>query len=386
MTTSTAEHKKKEQLVFDRSPEALANHFHRFARFETPQLDSPMYTELAYGVSLDPFLLELSSHTQPGQPAPNTLFAAVQYLLLRGADHPLRTHYPIVTGEPRPSKPALPLFRAFCEQYRDDIQSLLRTRRTQTNAVRRASVLVPAFAFIHQREARPLALIEVGTSAGLNLHWDHFHHTYFRDDKAIDSWGPANSELALRCDLRADLPALPAQIPVASRVGIDTHPIDIREADSLLWLRALIWPEHRERHRWLETAAKIHQRQNPLMLAGDANDLIEGQIAACPPEATAVVYATHVLYQFGREALSDFLQALDRAGSERPVWMIALEGTGERCSELIATRFEGGTREALKLADANPHGWWIRWQPDPQEARQRPAVRYWQEHATQASA
>ena len=78
--------------------------FHRFARVESPDLASPMYAELAYGVSLDAELLELASQKRRHQPAPNMLFAAVQYLLLSGGfdEHPLAAHYPIVSGAERP--------------------------------------------------------------------------------------------------------------------------------------------------------------------------------------------------------------------------------------------------------------------------------------------
>ena len=101
--------------------------FHRFARVEAPGLDSPTYEELAHGVSMDDDLLEIASHTRSHQPPPNMLFAAVQYLLLSGIDHPLAAHYPIISGESRPPTPALPYFRDFCLRHRDRIVELIAT-------------------------------------------------------------------------------------------------------------------------------------------------------------------------------------------------------------------------------------------------------------------
>ena len=73
-----------------RSPEAVARTFHLFARNEAPQLDSPLYAELCYGVSQDPELLRIAQQTPAEQPPPNMLLAAVQYLLLRSAERLLR--------------------------------------------------------------------------------------------------------------------------------------------------------------------------------------------------------------------------------------------------------------------------------------------------------
>ena len=94
------------------------------------------------------------------------LFAAVQYLLLTGLDHPLTARYPIISGEQRPLAPAFPRFRDFCLQHRDRIVELIATRRTQTNVVRRCTCLLPAFSIVCRETPSPLALIDLGASAG----------------------------------------------------------------------------------------------------------------------------------------------------------------------------------------------------------------------------
>ncbi len=42
----------------------------------------------------------------------------------------------------------------------------------------RCACLLPAFSAIAQVTGRPLALIEIGPSAGLNLNWDRFRYRY----------------------------------------------------------------------------------------------------------------------------------------------------------------------------------------------------------------
>jgi hypothetical protein len=347
----------------DRSPEAVARTFHLFARNEAPQLDSPLYAELCYGVSLDPQLLEIARQTPAEQPPPNMLLAAVQYLLLCGSEHPLRTHYPAVSGKARPLDPAFPRFRDFVLSHRKEILELLTTRRTQTNVVRRCTCLLPAFASIANASRQPLALVDLGASAGLNLNFDRYRYSYRTGDREVLRWGDPTSPVALVADLRGTepLPSLPGTVPIAWRRGVDLGPIDLRDEDSVLWLRALIWPEHEERHARLLAAAAIAREQVPEIVRGDAVELLPDLLEQVPEATTPVVYATHSHYQLPREGVARILGSLAEHAARRPVWLLALEGTGPNCSEFARVLFDGGSRRAHKLAHASPHGWWIEW-------------------------
>jgi hypothetical protein len=346
-----------------REPEAVAKTFHLFARNEAPQLDSPLYAELCYGVSGDPELIEVARAAPADQPPPNMLLAAVHYLLLRGADHPLRAHYPYVSGQPRPLGPALPAFRDLVLSRRDEVLGLVRTRRTQTNVIRRCTCLLPAFAAIAAESERPLALLDVGASAGLNLNFDRYRYAYLRGGREEICWGDPSSPVALQAELRGHEPLgpLPERIPVAWRVGVDVEPIDVGDPDALVWLHALIWPEHVERHARLDAAAEIARKDPPRIERGDACERVPGLVGEAPDDASLVLYATHALYQFPREGVARLLGDLQALSARRPIWLVALEGTGRNCSELAGLRFEGATRAARKLADASPHGWWLEW-------------------------
>ena len=337
--------------------------FHRFARVEAPGLDSPTYEELAHGVSTDDDLLEIATYTRPHQPAPNMLFAAVQYLLLSENQHPLAAHYPIISGEQRPLAPAFPRFRDFCLQHRDRIVELIATRRTQTNVVRRCTCLLPAFSIVCRETPSPLALIDLGASAGLNLNFDRYAYSYQRDSREVLQWGPTEARVRLEAELRGDgvLPPIPSSIPIASRDGIDLDPVDLANPDQLLWLRALIWPEHLERHQQLIDAAAEFEHNDIRMHAGDASDVLPALIESVPREHALVVYSTIALYQFPRESGQRIVDALNHASAARPVWQIALEGNDP---ELSITRYRNGAVETETLADASPHGWWIEWQPN----------------------
>ncbi|MCY3821387.1 MAG: DUF2332 domain-containing protein [Gammaproteobacteria bacterium] len=343
-----------DQLAFLRAA------FDRFARVEAPGLASPTYEELSYGVSNDDDLLEIASHTRSHQPPPNMLFAAVQYLLLNGLDHPLAAHYPIISGEPRPLEPAYPQFREFCLEHRERIVELISTRLTQTNVVRRCTCLLPAFSIVCRETSSPLALIDLGASAGLNLNFDRYAYSYQRDGREILRWGSDSAQIRLEAELRGsgELPPIPPAIPVASRDGIDLDPVDLANPDQHLWLRALIWPEHVERHQQLIDAATEFKDSDIRMHAGDAARVLPALIESVSSDHALVVYSTIALHQFPRESRQRIADTLAAASAERLVWQIALEGNDP---ELSITRYRNGTGETEMLASASPHGWWIEW-------------------------
>lgn len=354
------------QFVEGRTREALARTFHLFGRIETPQLDSPMYSELSYGISQDAELLDLCAETRESQPPPNMIYAAVQYLLLGGAEHALAAHYPTVSGAARPLEPAFPSFRDFCLEQREAIVPLLRERMTQTNVIQRCICLLPAFATIHAEIGRPLALFEVGPSAGLNLNWDRYCYAYPGvSGGAPSSWGDASSQVQLTTEVRGGvpLPRLPAEIPVASRLGVDLNPIDPADEDAVRWLRALIWPEHVERHERLRAALEIARHTAPPLERGDAVDLVPARVAAAPSRVAPVVFATHALYQIPRERRIALLKALEAEATRRSgrIDLVILEGTGPDYSELTLTTWQPGGRATRLLARASPHGRWLEW-------------------------
>ncbi len=369
-----------------REPAELARIFEFFGEVECPELDAHLYRALCRGIVGDESLLALASRAPATQPPPNLLFGAVHYLLLGGARHDLREWYPaLAENGGRDPATAFPVFREFCLSDHDRIEELIETRLTQTNVIQRCSALLPAFARVfEERGGRPLAVIEIGPSAGLNLQWDRFRYFYaggasyaggaFYSGSASDAgsasdlggdvtWGDPQSPVLIPCDVRGDpaLPPLPEKIPVASRCGVDIHPIDITDADAVRWLRALIWPDHVGRQERLSRAIEIAQAHPPEIVAGDASTELASLIASAPKDAAVCVYCTHTLYQFPSDALRETLRGMQTASKERPVDFVSMEGTGDRCSELRHTRYRDGERETTLVANCNPHGRWLEW-------------------------
>ena len=339
----------------------LAAHFRRFAERECAGT-SPLYQALAQAIAADPELLELACQARPGQPAPNMLLATVHALLLgdRGGD-PLAAFYPDLTLPVGAPERAFPAFRDFCLRERAAIGEILRARVVSTNEVARSACLLPGFLAVARRFGTPLRMVEVGASAGLNLLWDRYGYDYGAGRTAGDRAAP----LVLRCEARGDgaLPDLPETLPaVASRSGIDPKPLDPRNPDDGAWLRALIWPEQRERTARLERALAVAASADLSIRRGDALQHLPNAVAAAPPGVAVCIFHCFTLNQFSREARQAFDRLLRQLADARPLARLGLEWESEHESPvLLLTSYEGrqATDSLLALCDA--HGSWIEW-------------------------
>src|SRR5690625_5099837 len=143
----------------------------RFMNFSINECagSSELYELLSLNIAQDEELLELASHVQDGQPIPNMLFGAIHYLLLKETEHSLRDFYLSIVNNPKPYQDAFPYFQDFCALHREQIIPILEQHLVQTNEVRRCAYLYPIFSLIYEKTQKPLACIEIGTSAGLQL-------------------------------------------------------------------------------------------------------------------------------------------------------------------------------------------------------------------------
>ncbi|HWU25982.1 MAG TPA: DUF2332 domain-containing protein [Rhizomicrobium sp.] len=330
---------------------------------EAKRLRAPLYARLAAGALSDPELHTLTDAVRPGQPAANMLLGAVHFVLLRGAQHPLRDFYANLGGRRTvDDADPYPLFREFVLGHFDEIRRLVATRVTNTNEVGRSAILHAGFRVLAAKSGAPLHLVEIGPSAGLNMIWDLYGVRYLRGCETFETDTP-DAELTLETALRGQgIPPLGRSPRVASRVGLENSPVDLDDHDSRDWLRALVWPDHPMRFRRLDAALSIYARHKPEIRRGDALALLPEALAGAPANQTLCVYHTFVTYQFSpemREALDNMLAT---AGLRRPVWRLAVEFGAEGDHPLRLIRYRDGTVLEETLALCDPHGAWIEWQ------------------------
>lgn len=337
--------------------DALVARFRHFAVAAEEQ--SPLFATLARQVAADDDLLAIAARIPEDRLPPNMLFSSVQLLLLRDyPKDPLARFYRSLTDVPAPPQEAFPDFKRFCLEHAVEILANCRQRRTSTNEVQRAAVLMPAFGLVAQ-EGTPLQMIEVGCSAGLLLGWDRIGYDYGPLGRVHHPF----AQMVLSCEASGPVPLPGILPPVQQRIGLDLAPLDPQRDSDAAWLRALIWPEQVARRLRLERAIALARRHPPRIVAGDALETLPKAVAGLPKAGTLLVFHAFALAQFPPAAKEAFLALCDELGRKRPLWRVGLEHGGEALAQLTLQRHGDGS-PVRHLAEATPHGERLRWLPD----------------------
>lgn len=334
----------------------LSQRFQRFAANECSG-SSRLYEFLSTGISRDNEMLELSSHASFGQPVPNLLFASVHYLLLSGTHHELQEFYPSVTNNPCPVEESFLPFKNFCLSHREEIINLLQTRLVQTNEIRRCTYLYPSFCYIYEKMNKPLSLVEIGTSAGLQLLWDRYSYSYGTESV----YGDPNSSVHLTAEMRrGNSPTLSRNSPpVASKVGIDLHVIDLSKDDDYLWLKSLIWSEHKERLELFEKAAQLFNANPMHLVEGDGVSLLPDIVEQVPQDSILCIFHTHVANQIPEDSKKGLLKNIRTIGAKRDVFH--LYNNIWDIGKLHLDYFINGTEFNEIVGETDGHGRWFDW-------------------------
>lgn len=199
----------------------------------------------------------------------------------------------------------------------DSVRAIVLSRSTQTNEARRIGSLLPEIL----REPGPIALIEVGASAGLCLHPDRYDVRYDDGTRVGDPGSPVCLDVALR----GRVPDTRHALEVGWRAGIDLNPLDAQSADDMAWLEALVWPEHVERAERLQRAIGIAKAHPVEIVRGDLVEEIEPLLARVPTGLRPVVFHTAVLAYLPTERRAEFARLM--AAHPEVLWL-ANEGDG----------------------------------------------------------
>lgn len=347
----------------------LARRFEATATAAHPR--APLYAQLCRGIAGRPELVRLLSHAPAEQRQPVLLLACVHDLLLRSPDQPLAQWYGSLSTSPRrPDDPALlPSFAAFVESRRPDLVELLGTRRTQTNEVGRCALFLPALGLL-AHDVGELALVDVGTSAGLNLLLDRYRYHY---RPGGDVGGP--STVVITTGTRGAVPVPGALPTLAARCGIDISPLDVTDPDSARWLEACCWPDQADRFQRLHAAIELARADPPELLAGDAVESIAAVVARLAPRGHPVVTNSWALNYLGADRQRRFVSELDRVATTVDLSWVFVESprqtpelpwpVGEErdpaLTHLVLVEWRGGRRSVQHLATCHPHGFWMHW-------------------------
>lgn len=320
----------------------IAARYRRFAAVEAAG-HAPLYEALATGVAASPKALAFLAQLPTERQQPNLFLAALRHVTGRViAPHELQD---------------------ILADHGTDIATVMRSRSTQTNEPARCAALLPALAQIQNQTQRPLALIEVGASAGLCLLPDAYGYAYSGDGRQTAVPAPTPTAPVFSCQTTGH-PPLPQQHPdIIWRAGLDLNPLDLRNPDDTAWLKTLVWPEQDARLARLRASIAVAQANPPRICAGDLTCDIAALMAEAPQDATLVVFHTAVLTYVQNQAARDRFST--QMLNSRAVW---LSNEGLR----VFPHFAGSEatcqpdkflllRDGQPLARTGPHGQSLDW-------------------------
>ncbi|MFC7849522.1 DUF2332 domain-containing protein [Arthrobacter sp. NPDC057388] len=350
--------------------------YRHFGTVDAPG-SSPCYADWSVHIAEDPELIARIDEWPYNKRQPLLMLAAARFL---GAEiSPYRE------------------FRAFLDAHWAEVSGIVLSRATQTNEVGRCATLLPSLAGIAAAEGRPLALIEVGASAGLALFPDRYSYE-FDDGGTVTRVGPAGfggptrvtvsgepppvpgrplagsrpEPPVLHCRTAGPVP-LPDSLPeVVWRAGIDLNPLDVRNTDNVAWLEALIWPEQEFRRARLRRAVAVAREEPPLLVAGDLNEQLPALAARAPADAALVVFHSAVMGYLsagGRARFRTTMQGLTHSRgchwlSNEGETVIIQEDGSAVVPEMDAERLRGNfllQHNGRPVAITGPHGQSLEW-------------------------
>jgi hypothetical protein len=189
-------------------------------------------------------------------------------------------------------------------------------RSTQTNEPGRSAVLQAVIGDLVAGSSSSINFIDVGTSAGINLCFDHF------PVRQSDDGNP----LTLVCEDVTPIDRSRALPRVISRVGIDPYPLDLERTNDRMWLKACLWPEESRRHERFD-AIVVARPSWPwaTVLRGRALERLDDALALTDPRAMTVVVNTWVASYFTPRERIDYFDVLSRRCGEENVAWISIE-------------------------------------------------------------
>ena len=263
----------------------------------------------------DEELLAIAATIPPDRLPPLLFEAAATFLVLELEPLPLRGWFPRV-GEPQPRLGAgfRATYREFCLDHRERLLELCAGHRYQMNEVGRCADLLPALEPAIE-DGREVALVDIGTGAGLALHLDRYRYLY-RAGEQVSVIGDPASKVVLETELRgSQLPPLPPAVPrIADRVGIDVEPLDLREGDVRAWLAACI-PQEIGAVTRFHYAVEVAIANPARTVRGDAREVLPDVLASIPAGLPVCLIDSYVHVFFTADELTRFRALVDRVGS-----------------------------------------------------------------------
>ena len=336
----------------------------------------------------DSELLAIAATIKPER-LPALLFqAAATWLVLELAPEPLRDWFPRL-GEPQPplSPGFADAYRRFCLEHRDRLIELCRGHRYQMNEVARCADLLAALAPAIAA-GRPIALVDIGTGAGLALHLDRYRYLFAGPGRHATTIGDPNSDVVITTEVRGArrVPLEPALPHIAKRVGIDIEPLELSDPAVREWLGACV-PQEIGAITRFHHAVEIARSRPAALVRGDALAALPDVLAAIADDTLVCLVDSYVHVFFDPDELARFRAYVDDVGRQRdldwisvdplipigvdanasvigapvPASLLRRNQAGAVFGVLARVSYRDGARTAALLGAAHPSAAWLEW-------------------------
>jgi hypothetical protein len=282
------------------------------------------------------------------------LMGAVHRLVLAGAAPALAAQYPSAGGAP--DEP-WPVFLETVAAHAGELRELVE-HPVQTNETARCTALLGGFLEVARVTGLPLRLLEVGTSAGLNLRFDRYR--YELGDR---TWGAPAAEPVLHADVTGE-PPLEARLAVHSRAGCDARPVDPTTDEGRLTLASYVWADQVARLDRLRAACRVAEQVEAEVVQAGAESWTRERLADRVAGAATVVFHSIVMQYIDEQEREGFRAAVHEAGeratADAPLAWLRMEPGADMLTDVRLTLWPGG--DDRRLARAGYHGDPVYWE------------------------
>lgn len=231
----------------------------------------------------------------------------------------------------------------------------------QTNEAGRSANFVGAMLWLADKGLPPrFECLEIGSSAGINLMLDRYHY-----DLGGVQIGPEPGAIRFEPEWQGNPPP-ERDIAIVSARGCDVAPVDLTDPAQALRLKAYIWPEHTVRFARLEAAIAEAARAAPDLVAMNAADFVEAELARPQQPGTTRMLMHSIVWQYvpanQQARVTAAMEAAGaRATADTPLAWVSLEANRVLHVHEMTVRFWPGGAEPVLVTRAHPHGAWIGW-------------------------
>jgi hypothetical protein len=287
---------------------------------------------------------------------PLRVAGALHWLCLSGADRRLA---PVYAGETTDQATIDELVGAIVREWDAKLVPWLDSP-PQTNEAGRSASIMGALLWLSGRFGPRFEMNEIGASAGVNTMIERYRY-----ELGGVEVGPADSPMRIAPEWRGEPPPA-GEVEIAAIRGSDIAPIDLSDPAAALRLKAYVWPDAPARMERIDAAVSLVAERPPLLERKDAGEFVLERLAA-PQESgvTRVLYHSIMWQYLPKPTRRAITSAMEQAGAEatadRPLAWVRLETNRATFRHELTVRYWPGGDEAVLLAEAHPHGAWVRW-------------------------